>query len=162
MTNLEITNNLISCERSLGDKLSNVNRCGMTIWKEGIDNNDMDKIKQGFILSAIPRNEYNLFRLSGRFINVFFLQSIMKDRSINNDLISETIDELINMDINDLIYSIDGSLENIDSIIKNILLVDKNAEMLITEYKNELKKYKSLIKMVSPNALPSEDWDNII
>lgn len=30
----------------------------MIIWKEGIDNNDMDKIKQGFILSAIPRNEY--------------------------------------------------------------------------------------------------------
>ena len=151
MTNLQITNNLISCERSLGDKLSDVNRCGMIIWKEGIDNNDMDKIKQGFIISSISRNEYNLFRLSGRYINIFFLQSIMKDKSIYNDIISETIVELLKMDISGLVLSIDESLENIDSIIKNPFLVDGNAEILITDYGSELKNFKSLINMATPH-----------
>ena len=151
MTNLEITNNLISCERSLGDKLSDVNRCGMIIWKEGIDNNDMDKIKQGFIISSISRNEYNLFRLSGRYINIFFLQSIMKDKPIYNDIISETIVELLKMDISGLVLSIDESLENIDSIIKNPFLVDGNAEILIPDYGSELKNFKSLINMATPH-----------
>jgi len=162
MTNLEITNNLILSERSLGEKLSNVNRCGMIIWKDGIDTNDMNKIKQGFILSSIPRNEYNLFRLSGRYINVFFLQSMMKDKSIYNDLISETIVELLKMDISELVLCIDESLENIDSINNNSLLSDKNAKMLIVDYGNELEKFKSLINMATPHKLSSENWNNII
>ena len=75
----------------------------------------------------------------------------MKDKSIYNDIISETIVELLKMDISGLVLSIDESLENIDSIIKNPFLVDGNAEILITDYGSELKNFKSLINMATPH-----------
>ncbi|SVB41418.1 uncharacterized protein METZ01_LOCUS194272, partial [marine metagenome] len=133
-TNLEIAGKLVESEGNLIEKISSVYQHGMKISDEGIKLNDTAKRNEGLMILSISSTSYYLSHSSGKYINTFFIQSIMKDRSIDNDSLSDTINELVNTSKKDLIHYIDNDIDMAMETMLNPLLIGEDSRKIILDY----------------------------
>ena len=114
------------------------------IFKEGFFTNDNKKLKEALFIYTGTSTEYYLFRASGSFISNLFIQSIIKNQPINNDLLSDTIYNRLKTDKDELISHLESTLKKIDSVV-NDLLTDSESLRLIVDYGLELKNFRKLV-----------------
>jgi len=144
MTNLEIADKLVICERSLLGKISSVSQHGKKILNEGIELNDMAKRNEGTFMISVSSTSFYLSNFCGKYITAFFIQSIMKDRYIDNDLLSNSINELTYMNKEELNHYINSNLDLIEEFIVSPIF-SEDALKLILDYGDELKNLKLLV-----------------
>ena len=144
MNNLGITHELVKCEHAFCLKLEKVTTRELLLFKEGFFTNDNKKLKEALFIYTVTSTEYYLFRASGSFISHLFIQSIIKNQSINNDLLSDTIYNRLKTDKDELISHLESTLKKIDSVV-NDLLTDSESLRLIVDYGLELKNFRKLV-----------------
>ncbi len=144
-TNLKISEKIIELERDLLGKVSLASKKGMEIYSTGVEHDDFSKLKEGTLLLLISKHAIYVSNYCGKYNNTFFIQSIIKDRSIDNDLLNETVNDLVDMNKKELIHFLDNSLEHALDIISIPLGLSEDSQKIALDYCQSLRDFKSFI-----------------
>ena len=155
--NLEISSKIIAKESELFDKLHSVHQLGMKISKAGVKLDDTSKRSEGMMILLLSSQSSRVANLCGKYNNAFFIQSIIKDRSIDNDLLSDAINELVNMNKRDLIYHIDSNIETGLEMISMTSVLSEDSREIILDYCQALRDFKFLVNGKSGQDFTTED-----
>ena len=155
--NLEISKKIIKRENELLGKLASVHQHGMKIADAGVKLDDTSKRSEGMMILLLTSQSYRVSNLCGKYNNAFFIQSIIKDRSIDNDLLSNAINELVNMNKRDLIFSIDEIIETGLEMTSMHSVVSQDSREIILEYCQALRDFKFLVNGKSGQDFTTED-----
>jgi hypothetical protein len=155
--NLEISSKIITKERELFDKLHSVHELGMKISNAGVKLDDTSKRSEGMMILLLTSQSYRVSNLCGKYNNAFFIQSIIKDRSIDNDLLSDAINELVNMNKRDLIFNIDEIIETGLEMTSMHSVLSQDSREIILEYCQALRDFKFLVNGKSGQDFTTED-----
>jgi len=155
--NLEISNKIIIKERELLGKLSSVHQHGLKIANAGVKLDDTSKRSEGLMIITLSSQSYHVSNFCGKYNNSFFIQSIIKDRSIDNDLLSDAINELVNMNKRELIYHIDEVIEIGLEMISMPSVLSEDSREIILDYCDSLRDFKFLVNGKSGQGFTSED-----
>ncbi len=144
-TNLKISGKIIELERELLGKISSVHQHGLKIANEGVKLDDTSKRSEGLMIITLSSHSYHVSNFCGKYNNSFFIQSIIKDRSIDNDLLSDSINELVNMNKRELIYHIDSVIDTGLEMVGIPMVLSEESQEIILDYCDSLRDFKSLI-----------------